>query len=1004
MKKFKLNKITLEGIGIFLILILCPVYLRYTWIITKNDQVNEILHIARSIEATLPTNDLKALEAKPGDIDKPQYLLIKDILKKVIRVSNRSLCAYIYTEQNGKIYFYADSEPEDAKDISLPGQEYTEADIAFSQPFKDGKELVTGTVTDRWGRWKCVLIPIKDQSTGKTFAVFGMDFSARTWNNRLLYEMAESSLLILLLLLALFFLLRIRARNKSLQLEITERKLADEALKQANDELENLHNNLDQAIFSVDMIHNKMLHVSIAHETLFGYSQEEFFNNPQLWYEIIVPEDKPIIDAGYPVLMSGKNVYHEFRIVHADRQIRWFEAKINPTLDTNGKLIRIDGIASNITDRKRTESELLEKEVQYRNLADSGLALIWTSGTDKLCNYFNQPWLKFTGRTLDQEIGNGWTEGVHPDDFDRCIKTYINAFDNREKFDMEYRLRHVSGDYRWIKDMGTPNYDSSGAFIGYIGHGFDITELKQTVETLRDSEENMRYIVKHDPNAIAVYDRNLHYIAVSDRYLRDYNVKEKDVIGKHHYEVFPEMPQKWKDVHQRCMAGAIEFNDDDYFVRPDGSITYTRWECRPWRRIDGEIGGIITYTEVTTERKKAELLLKEKNEELIQTNDELIKAKDNAEESDRLKSAFLANMSHEIRTPMSGILGFAELLKEPDLTGEERFEYISIIEKSGARMLGIINDIVDISKIESGLMKVNARESNVNEQIEYIYTFFKPEVEGKGMQLFFKNGLLSKEAIINTDREKVYAILINLVKNAIKYSDNGSIELGYEKKGEYLEFFVRDTGIGIPKDRQEAVFNRFVQADIGDKRAYQGAGLGLSISKAYVEMLGGRIWVESEEGKGSVFYFTLPYNDEVEGKDVIQNVVSSEKSDNQIRNLKILIAEDDEISALLLKKAVQLYGKEVLNVRTGVDAVEACLNHSDIDLVLMDIKLLKMDGYEATRKIRQFNTEVIIIAQTAFALNGDQEKAIAAGCNDYISKPINQDLLTALIKKYFQNQ
>ena len=415
------------------------------------------------------------------------------------------------------------------------------------------------------------------------------------------------------------------------------------------------------------------------------------------------------------------------------------------------------------------------------------------------------------------------------------------------------------------------------------------------------------------------------------------------------------------------------------------------------------------YDKDITDCKQAKQKLIIANKELAFQNEEkgkraaeLTIAKEHAEESDRLKSAFLANMSHEIRTPMNGILGFAEMLKEPKLTGEEQQEYISIIEKSGARMLNIINDIVDISKIESGLMKVNVKESNVNEQIEYIYTFFKPEVEGKGMQLFYKNSLPLKEAILKTDREKVSAIFINLVKNAIKYSDKGSIGLGYEKKGKYLEFFVKDTGIGIPKDRQEAIFDRFVQADIGDKRAFQGAGLGLSISKAYVEMLGGKIWVESEEGKGSIFYFTIPYNGETEERNVIQNVVLPEGAKNQIKDLNILIAEDDELSEKLLTVIVKMFGKEVLKARTGVEAIEACRNNPDIDLVFMDIQMPEMDGYEATRQIRKFNKGVVIIAQTAYALIGDREDALAAGCNDYVSKPIRKDKLMEVMQRYFQ--
>jgi len=298
-------------------------------------------------------------------------------------------------------------------------------------------------------------------------------------------------------------------------------------------------------------------------------------------------------------------------------------------------------------------------------------------------------------------------------------------------------------------------------------------------------------------------------------------------------------------------------------------------------------------------------------------------------------------------------------------------------------------------------MDVNRKETNVNEQIEYIYTLFKPEVEAKGMSLSYKTGLSPKDAVLTTDREKLYAILINLVKNAIKYSDKGSIELGYEKKGNYFEFFVKDSGIGIPKDNLESVFNRFVQVDMGDKRAFQGAGLGLSISKAYVEMLGGKIWVESEVTKGSTFYFTLSCINETKEKSGAYMNVNQSVNENHINGLKIIIAEDDELSAVLLSKAIRIFAKEVIRIGSGKDVIEVCRNHPDADLIMMDIQMPDLDGYEATRQIRQFNKEIIIIAQTAFALSHDREKALEAGCNDYISKPINHALLANLMKIHF---
>ncbi len=398
--------------------------------------------------------------------------------------------------------------------------------------------------------------------------------------------------------------------------------------------------------------------------------------------------------------------------------------------------------------------------------------------------------------------------------------------------------------------------------------------------------------------------------------------------------------------------------------------------------------------------------LEQEIEQRKQAELELIEALKRAEESDGLKSAFLANMSHEIRTPMNGILGFAELLKEPDLTGEQQQEYIKIIEKSGARMLNIINDIIDISKIESGQMKAVLQETNINEQLEFIYQLFNREVEHKGLSFSLKKVSLPPESIVETDREKLYAILTNLVKNSIKYTSKGFIEFGcdvVETNHElFLQYFVRDTGIGIPKNRHEAIFERFIQVDVFDKMARQGAGLGLAISKAYVEMLGGKIWIESEEGKGSTFYFTIPYLPVSKNKIEIGHETLDPIEETQLKKLKILVAEDDRSSSQLISIIIRKIAGEIISVENGTEAVRACFENPEIDLILMDIQMPIMDGYEATRRIREFNTEVIIIAQTAYALSGDNKKAIEAGCNDYVSKPIKTDNLLNLISKHIK--
>jgi PAS domain S-box-containing protein len=387
--------------------------------------------------------------------------------------------------------------------------------------------------------------------------------------------------------------------------------------------------------------------------------------------------------------------------------------------------------------------------------------------------------------------------------------------------------------------------------------------------------------------------------------------------------------------------------------------------------------------------------------ELKKAENELINAKERAEESDRLKSAFLANMSHEIRTPMNGILGFTELLKMSDITSEQQRTYLDIIRKSGERMLIIINDIIDISKIESGQMQVYISKTNINEMIESVFSFFKPEAASKGIQLLFNNGLSSEESVIRTDPDKVYAILTNLIKNSIKFTRSGAVEYGYEMKEGFLEFYVRDTGIGIRKEQKELIFERFRQGSDSLTRNYEGTGLGLSISRAYVGMLGGRIWFESEFGKGSTFYFNIPYDSTMEILPIKSEVISDGFGIIKITNLVVLIAEDDKPSELLISRLVGPFCRRLLKVTTGTEAVDACRSNPDLNLVLMDIKLPEMDGYEATAKIREFNKDLIIIAQTAFGLMGERDKAIEAGCTDYISKPINRTAFLTLMQKYF---
>ncbi|MCX6272375.1 MAG: PAS domain S-box protein [Bacteroidetes bacterium] len=513
----------------------------------------------------------------------------------------------------------------------------------------------------------------------------------------------------------------------------------------------------------------------------------------------------------------------------------------------------------------------------------------------------------------------------------------------------------------------------------------------RTEEALRESEYEFRLLAESMPQIVWINDpdgMNLYY---NQQWVDYTGLTLDESNGRGWIKPFhPDDQQRALDAWQNAIKNGATYSLECRLCRADG--IYRWWLIRGVPILD-EQGSIHKWFGTCTDIDDIKL-----NEEI------LIIAKENAEESDRLKSAFLANMSHEIRTPLNGILGFSELLKESELSGNEQKKYLDIIEKSGERMLNTINDLIDISRIESGLIGVYISEININKQNEHLFSFFKPAVAKKGLTMSFENTLTYKDSVIKTDKEKVYAILSNLIKNAIRFTDKGTIVYGYKKFESYFEFFVKDTGIGINKEKQKIIFNRFRQVEEGFSRGYEGSGLGLSISKAYVEMLGGKIWVKSIPGKGSIFYFTIPFDTIQQEKELIHHVRSIDQIENHVVNLKMLIVDDDEASQILISMGLHSFYKEVLMARTGIEAIEICRKNPDIDLILMDIRMPEMDGYEATRQIRQFNTEVIIIAQTAFALSGDREKAMEAGCDDYISKPIDNKLLRLMVNKHFSNQ
>jgi len=645
-----------------------------------------------------------------------------------------------------------------------------------------------------------------------------------------------------------------------------------------------------------------------------------------------------------------------------------------------------------ITKRKRAEEALKKSELMFRTVADQTFDWVYWIGEDQQIIYMSPACKNITGYDPEEFISNPQLlqKIVHPADYDAILRhneQILLAENKDEVYDLEMRIISKQGARVWISHICRPIFDENRKYLGRRICNRDITERKQNEKQLK----LLSRAIEQSPITVVITDKKGNIQYVNPKFTEQTGYEFEEVKGKNPriLQSGEQSDKFYKELWSTILTGNV-WNGELHNKKKNGDSYWESTVISTILNSKGEITSFLAVKEDITEKKKMVA--------------DLIQAKEQAEESDRLKSAFLANMSHEIRTPMNGILGFAELLKEPNLSGVEQQEYIHIIEKSGTRMLNIINDIMSISKVESGQMETNIKETNINKQIDYLYTFFKPEAEQKGLQLFFKKSLSDKEAILLTDKEKIYAILTNLVKNAIKFTPTGSIEFGYERKDKYLEFFVKDTGPGIREEQKNFVFERFRQGSESLSRNYEGAGLGLTISKAFVEMLGGKIWIESSVGKGSEFYFTIPYVIKTNEKKPTKSLVSADEAENQLNKLKILIAEDDKLSSILLGKVVRNFSKEVIIVKNGVEAVEACCDNPDIDLILMDIKMPLMDGYEATRLIRKFNPDVVIIAQSAFALTGDQDKAIAAGCNDYLTKPIIRKDLMEHLSKYFNRR
>ncbi|MDX9747793.1 MAG: PAS domain S-box protein [Paludibacter sp.] len=727
--------------------------------------------------------------------------------------------------------------------------------------------------------------------------------------------------------------------------DITERKTAQQQLKESEERYKALHD----ASFGGIVIHDKgkIIECNQGLSDITGFSYDELIGMDGLL--LIAPSTRDMVMAN---ILSGYEKAYEALGIRKDGEIYPLRLEAR-NVPYKGKMVRT------VEFRDITESKLMLSELQK---------LEWLLKPRELHEeYFEPVYGDITrvnaGGLIMTALGENYLKNI-VSDFMVLLETSCAVYERNG----DYAMGIFSSGWCQFMDNASFELCSTSDLKSALCSG------KWLCHESCWNEASKKAIETREPVDIEC-NGGIHLYAVPI-------FSENDVIGAINFG-YGNPPQD---------MATLERLAERYKVNTDHLLQLAReYKTRPPYIIDlakKRLAGAAELIGLIVQRNQSQQALRI--------------AKEKAEESDRLKSAFLANMSHEIRTPMNGILGFAELLKEPELDGEQQQEYIRIIEKSGTRMLNIINNIIDISKIEAGLMQVQLQETNINDQLQFVATFFQPEAEARGIKLRVHAPLPHSAVILTTDTEKVYAVLTNLVKNAIKYSLKGTIEVGYRvltnTEPAQLELYVKDEGIGIPADRQDAVFERFIQADIADTMARQGAGLGLSISKAYVDLLGGKLWVESKEDVGSTFYFTLPYQLSTPGENTrsVQTTVSSPSR----KKLKILIVEDDEISEQLIEISLRSYVENFLKAKTGSQAIEMCKNHPDIELILMDIQLPELSGYEATRRIREFNKDVIIIAQTAYGMSNERDNALTAGCNDYISKPIKREELLRLIQNY----
>ena len=638
--------------------------------------------------------------------------------------------------------------------------------------------------------------------------------------------------------------------------DITERKKAQEKLLQNRFYLKKAQEMGKIGTWEFD-IEKDILIWTEENYKIFEISRDTKLNL-EVFFNRVHPEDRSYVQRRWEAALNKEPYEVEHRLL-VNETVKWVKQKADVMFDSVGEPVKAIGFTQDITDRKIAEAKIHESEERYRLLyRNAGIGVGYYNPNGKIID-LNEIALNQLKKDKSEVIGKNLFDIFPEKDASLYLDRIKSTITNKKPQEFEDKVI-LNGRGRWFLSVYSCVKDLTGLITGVQIMSMEITKLKRTEQKLRRSEEKFKSYIQNAPDGVFLIngEGNFREVNAQAEFMTGYTQKELQKMN---------LPQLTPEDEKEFAANELHKLSENGLIRTELPFLTKAGEKRYWSidAIQLSEDLFIAFKKDVTERIEYEQKIEEQNvkleknlQHIRKTTKELKLAKEKAEESDRLKSAFLANMSHEIRTPMNGILGFIDLLDSSDLPDDKKSEYLQMMQQSGDRLLNTINDIMEISKIEAGQMILNYSDENLKDIFKYLHNFFLPEAKGKGLFLNLSADI-NNDLLIRTDRTKLESILLNLIKNAIKFTKKGGVEFGVKLKDNQLEFYVSDTGIGIPEDRHQAVFDRFVQADLKISRPYEGSGLGLSIARAYAEMLGGKIQVTSEVGKGSTFSFVLKY-------------------------------------------------------------------------------------------------------------------------------------------------